>query len=96
MILQGKTSKKEILQEALSDKSIGLPFSTIESSYNIEDDGFNDSNADTDVLEGRFIIAMVYGCGKQSSCNYSAKVFKKKKVVMKWSFTKGKSLPIDL
>ena len=62
----------------MSDDSIDLQISTIESTYNIDDDGFNDSNSDTfDVPEGRFIIEMVYGCGKQSSLNYTAKVVKK-------------------
>ena len=73
-ILQGKTPKKAILQETSSDESIDLQLSTIKSTYYIDDDGFNDSNADTfDVPEGRFIIVMVYGCGKQSSRNYAAK-----------------------
>ena len=77
-ILQGKTPKKVILQEKLSDESIHLQISTIESTYNIDDDGFNDRNADTfDVPEGRFIIVMVCGYGKQSSRNYTAKVVKK-------------------
>ena len=54
MILQGKTSKKAILQETSSDESIDLQILTIESTYKIDDDGFNDSNADTfDVPEGR-------------------------------------------
>ena len=77
-ILQGKTSKKAILQETSPDESIDLQILTIESTYNIDDDGFNDCNADTfDVPIGKFIILIVYGCGKQSSRNYTTKVVKK-------------------
>ena len=74
----GKASRKAILQETSSDESIDLQISIIESTYNIDDDGFNECNADTfDVAKGRFIIVVVYECGKQSSRNYIAKVVKK-------------------
>ena len=64
-ILQGKPLKKAILRETLSDESIDLQISIVESTYNIDGDGFNDSNTDTfDVPKGRFITVMVYGRGK--------------------------------
>lgn len=78
ILQEKKFKKKTIPQVTSSDESTDQHISSNDSTYDIDDEELDDSNADTsNVPEGRFIIVKVYGFGKQSGRNYAAKIINK-------------------